>query len=402
MRALTIAFTAMLAGSSAACGADQITAGKLRVTLSENGFIKTASIADQPVADASAKDGFRGVVLDEFQPSLKENDPTAACLGKVIPAKVTSCKFTPSDGGMAQQMTAQAENINARVNIEIAPATDKPTLTVNCRVVLEGDGLASAVGLAVPLLAGEDPYLRKTTIGSGNAQRTSESWRVNQKRRQRGWPPWTLGGLSVPADNCYLTWKASRRDTPPMPMDRGTECPDWLDYSQKPWGVTVIWKGIHNCAPAGIWMEADTGTLSIFLHPPDALPLRVKGKTTLSASIELAFHEGPHPTTLKRELTDAQYRRLLEAMDDGSRYTFLAKTLSAFNCRTADDLLFSDVLPSQALAMEGGANYRFNALCKKLGIPFDRARAKSQPRKYAQQLIHKIITKLGGKTAFKF
>jgi hypothetical protein len=402
VRAFAIIIAVLLAGPAAGQGAEEISAGKLRVTLSEDGFIASASIGEQTVADASAKESFRGVILDAFQPSDREPDPAAACVGKVIPGRIATAQFADAENGAEQRRTVQAGPVTAQFNIKIAPAKDEPTLTVDCQVLLTGDGLVSAVGLAVPLLAGEDPYLRKTTVGSGNAQREMESWRANQRRRQRGWPPWILGGLSVPSDNYYLTWKASRRDTPAMRMDEGTQCPGWLDYSQKLWGVTVIWKSIHKSAPAAIWMEADTGTLSIFLHPPDALALPVTGSVKLAARIELAFHEGPHPTTVKRELTEAQYRRLLEAMDDESRYSFLAKALSTFNCLAADDLLRNNVQPSRVLAMEGGANYRINALCRKLGIPYDRARAKSEPRKYGQELIHKIITKLGGQTSFKF
>ena len=393
----------LLAFTGAACSSPPIGAGNLKAEAGAKGFLARASIGDKVVADAQGRGAFRPVIMDCFQPTAPQEGPLPAAIGKTIPAETSVVKTSTSGGALVQTVSATGGPVEGRFAISISPSSKHTDgLAVKCEVELKGDGLVAAVGLSLPIVMGEDLFWRKTTVGGGNPQRPSETWRVDQNRGQRGWPKWQLGGLAVDGPGHYLTWKASQRDTPLLPMDQGESCPGWLDYSERDWGVTVLWEDMASHAPAGIWMEADAGVLTVYLRPPSATPLRVTGKAELAATFELAFHEGPYPVTFRPELSREKYKELLDAMAEGGRGSLLGTALRAFNCRDADELIDSGIQPSLAMSVEGQAGRRMKALCAKLGVPFDDRRAQDKPKEYGQDLIRQIVAKFGGQTSFRF
>jgi hypothetical protein len=72
-----------------------------------------------------------------------------------------------------------------------------------------------------------------------------------------------------------------------------------------------------SAAPKGITFDAESGVLTVSLQPSQSLPRRVAvGDPPLKAHFRLEFHTTRIPTRYEPELTDAQYRRLLESVKD--------------------------------------------------------------------------------------
>jgi hypothetical protein len=380
-----------------------VKAGKVSAVEALPGFLEKVTLAGRPVVAADGHDGFRPIVLDVFQPTEGAEDVYPPVIGRNVPAKV---EVAQGSSGAPRRVHVEAGDVNGHFDLTVAPSKDHAdALSVKCDVKLSGKGTVTAVGLALPIVIGEDEHWRRTTIGGGNPQHTTEAWRYDENGTRKGWPRWRLGGLLADAPGHYLTWKASNREAGVLPMDQGTTCPGWLDYSERQWGLTVFWPDIQTHAPAGIWMDAEKGVMTLYFLPPTAMPIvltKAAPEKELSAEVELVFHDGPLPVTFQAELPRDKYAELLKAMDDGSRRSYLAVALGEYGARSADELIDGGIQPSMALSSAGGANYRMEGLCKSLGVPYDRNRAKNDPRKYGQELIHTIIAKLGGKTSFRF
>ena len=170
------------------------------------------------------------------------------------------------------------------------------------------------------------PRMLKTTVGNDhllpdvwrldNSGEYYWDWLLSDKMR---WPKWRVGGLLVDSRWHYRIWKSNRADTSATTTYEGTRSPGWLDVSDgNDWGVTAVFPdNAMSAAPKGITFDAESGVLTVSLQPSQSLPRRVAvGEPPLKAHFRLEFHTTRIPTRYQPELTDAQYRRLLESVKD--------------------------------------------------------------------------------------
>ena len=389
------------------CAGRNIQAGSASVELADQGLVSRVTLGEQVVINASGHEGFCPVVLETIEPEDGNDGAFPPVLGKVVPASTPVVRLQDLGSSKQQAISVVSGDVSGDLVISLAPS-DKYENAVNikCRAMLSGDGLVTAVGISIPMAIGSNEYWRRTTVGGGNPQHTTEAWRYDENHARRGWPRWRIGGLLADSEHHYLTWKACHTEAPILPMDEGAKCPGWLDYSEQDWGLTVFWSDIHEHAPAGIWMDGEDGVMTIYLHPPTALPIQLAdgkaSRNSLEAELELVFHKGPLPVTFVPELPREKYLELLKAMHGRSRNSYLDMALREYDVRTPEELVDSGIQPSLALAVAGGANYRMRALCETLEIPYDEQRANAQPRKYGEELIQAIVRQMGGKTDFRF
>ncbi|MBM3264029.1 MAG: hypothetical protein FJY97_11475 [candidate division Zixibacteria bacterium] len=259
------------------------------------GFVEYAAIGDKTVVERKA--GFRSIVAaDGFVPANpSERFPVR---GERM-AVYFQVEHVETPKGVVVQASGKASDMTMEVRLDAHPEPDG-AVCVAGRFVVRGKGWVAGMGLAFPLVLDPDPLRRRTTVGG---ERRNETWRLDQNDEDDSetwkhkvsdtrarWPLWRIGGLTVDAPHHYLVWKANATTTAALPMDQGTRCPGWIEYANRTAGIRVTWPDIHRHAPAGFTMDGETGTLTIWLHPPSIRPLRCEGEIVRTGAWRLSIN----------------------------------------------------------------------------------------------------------------
>ena len=285
---------------------------------------------DRPAAVMKAAFRMRpshGCLLNWFQPADDYGLARHAVLGRVLPSMPAIERVTAIPDGLKVSGTFRAEGAApAGFETILTAARNSTNIDVQHTLTPQGNGLLGQWSFCLPLAPRNGPRMLKTTVGNDhllpdvwrldNSGEYYWGWLLSDKMR---WPKWRIGGLLVDSRWHYRIWKSNRVDTSATTTYEGTRSPGWLDVSDgNDWGVTAVFPdGVMSAAPKGITFDAESGVLTVSLQPSQSLPRRIAvGDPPRKAHFRLEFHTTRFPTRYQPELTDVQYRRLLESVKD--------------------------------------------------------------------------------------
>ena len=338
-----------------------------------------------------------GVVFETFRPTDAEKGKALAVLGTVARGKVklasvvaTSPRSIRVTGKHVLADSSSPFNAEIRLNADGDGFDVKHTLTVN-----EVDARIRAVGLALPLALGNDYNKVRTTVGG---EKLNDAWRVDQTDEVvytmtvsdylSRWPLWKLGGVLQDTPGHYRIWKASDWDTAPMPTLQGAAAPGWVEMTSGKWGVRISLPDMTTRAPRGIVVDGYTGTARVWFYPPQASPIALASSLDAAApsladrlkwqcgvpwtnTVSVRFHAGPHLRGFKREVSDAAFRAVLDALGE----TTVVRTMSVLCLpgrtydKAAASIIASDLTLRDFLKRAVGGR-RLRTVCLKLGCPY--------------------------------
>ena len=283
----------------------------------------------------------RGCFIDGFVPAETNVPVRLAVLGRRVPGAPSVETIERTVDGDTSRVkiagtftSAPARQPLGRFETTLSAVKGGSTIEVAHTLIPEGPdgGLVSEWACRLPLILRGKPTQIRTIVG--NDHKFLDVWRLDSTDEYypsyllsdvMRWPRWGLGGLLVDSPTHYAIWKSNRADTSPTVTYEGVRSPGWLDVSDADWGVTTVFSGdVMAQAPKAIVFDAESGDLKIALHPAEAAPLAVAGQGAAGATLargqpatvrfSLEFHDGRHPTRMPLELTDSQYRLLIESV----------------------------------------------------------------------------------------
>lgn len=329
---------------------------------------------------AFTRSASRGCLVDRFIPADRQAPARLAVLGRRMPLAPVVDTIERKDAAGATEVrlagrfaAAGANTRCGRFQTAFAVTNGGSVIDVTHTFIPEGEpgDLIAEWACRLPLVLRGAPTQIRVTVG--NDHKLPDVWRLDNTDEYypsyllsdlKRWPRWRLGGLLVDSPAHYAIWKSNRADTSPIVTYEGTRAPGWLDVSDADWGVTVVFGGdIMAQAPKGISFDAESGELRVSLHPSESAPLALMERAAPGVALargrpatvhfSLEFHDGRHPTRMPLELTDAQYRRLLESV---KTYWALGGAMAQAGLNTAgtpdekvDRLLRADMPPSGIL-----------------------------------------------------
>jgi len=333
MTKLSSAFTVALfvAPAAASASATQLKAGELTLTVDPKGcgFIDALTFKGREVV--RARRGFVGgyVALATAGDGSAES-LFANAVAVVLPAKIATVSANKSG------LTVRGAYSNGKASVpftrQLAIGKRKNAITVREEADFSGlsdNYVVAKHSLDLPLVVCQDEHLRMFAFGGA---RRAELFRMdmNDERRRNQlisdnrayWPYWDIGGV-VQLHDSYSIWRANHADTMAYPIEDGRGAPGWADYSELEWGLTVEVLEPQRAAPWAMHIDAREGVFSIVPRPPSQLPIagRDCGKRTFQFA--LTFHESSWPATYSCELDFELYKRLLDYLNVGKRYTHL-------------------------------------------------------------------------------
>ena len=201
---------------------------------------------------------------------------------------------------------------------------------------------------------------------------------------------WRFGGIVQDSGRHYKIWKACGSDVSPVVTGEGVAAPGWVDVGNSRWGVQIAVPDMAKSAPKAIVVNGYVGLAQIYFYPPHAMPLRLASGADPDAPtladrlgckvgqpwtnrVSLKFHTGPHPLGFRRELSDAAFRKVLEAM--GKRDIRCLGIATGSLDGWVQDVLNSDITVRHFFArLNGyggfGARWQVQPICKKLDITY--------------------------------
>jgi hypothetical protein len=113
----------------------------------------------------------------------------------------------------------------------------------------------------------------------------------------------------------------------------GSAAPGWVEAFNGKWSVRLEVADMPKRAPKEILIDGYAGCATVWFYPPHVPPVSLKGSGDAAAPsiaerlglqkgkpwtnvVKLRFHDGAHPIGFSRELTDEQFRKLLDALGE--------------------------------------------------------------------------------------
>ena len=335
---------ALVVSLAAAATAADLKARDLTLAVNKDGcgFVDAATFKGRQVV--LSKRGFLGgrVAL------AKAGDGTASSLfPSAVAARLTARVATLTAAGGKLLVTGAysdgTSSVPFRRELQADPARSSVTVSEQADFSrLSAGYLVAEHALELPLVVSPDEHLRMLAFGG---ERRVEMFRMdmNDERRRNQllsdnrayWPYWDIGGI-IQGSEGYHIWRANHADTMAYPIEHGRKAPGWADYSEPDWGLTVQVLDPQKAAPWAIRIDARTGTLAILLHPPDQMPIAGSSLGKRTIRFALTFHESSRPAAYPCELHFDLYKRFLDYLNHGTRYTHLNYLCGGVGIHTGD------------------------------------------------------------------
>jgi len=309
----------------------EIRSAAVTVTVKKDGcgFIDAIRFKGRTVV--KARDGFAGgavTIAKAGTGTLESLFPNTAAAG--LQARLSGVK------ALGQTLVMEGAYSHGTVSVpfsrRIALGADGRTITVREEVDyarLDEAYVVAGHALDLPLVVGKDEHLRMLALGG---QTRTEMFRMDmndESRRNQNLsdnrafrPYWDIGGVLQRARS-YEIWRANHADTMAYPIESGEQAPGWADYSELHWGLTVTMLRAGESAPWAMTIDARRGVFSIAPWPAGHIPIAGKDLSKRTFEFTIALHETSWPTTAQCELDIDVYKRLLDYLNRGERYTHL-------------------------------------------------------------------------------